>query len=121
MKTEERILNAAFEQFVSSGFHGTKIREIVSKTGANVASVHYYFRSKEKLYKAVVYEIAKLIDNKISLERQDILLFIIGEMHTHKNLFFEALSEYSKTDWNSKIVELVKNSIRIINTDGAEK
>lgn len=121
MKNEDKILNAAIEQFLSSGFHGTKIRKIVSKAGGNIASVHYYFRSKEKLYKAVVFEIAKLIDNKNSLERQDILLFIIGEMHTNKNLFFEALSEYSESDWSSKIIELVKNSISIINPDENEK
>jgi AcrR family transcriptional regulator len=52
--TKERLLNAAGEFFAEKGFHATTIREICDRAGANLASVNYYFGSKEKLYDAVV-------------------------------------------------------------------
>jgi AcrR family transcriptional regulator len=52
--TRERLLNAAGEVFAEKGFHAASVREICERAGANLASVNYYFRSKEKLYEAVV-------------------------------------------------------------------
>jgi len=52
--TKERLLNAAGEVFAEKGFHAASVRKICERAGANLASVNYYFRSKEKLYEAVV-------------------------------------------------------------------
>jgi len=54
--TKERLLNAAGELFAEKGFHTTSVREICERARANLASVNYHFRSKEKLYEAVVLE-----------------------------------------------------------------
>ncbi len=51
--TRERILRAAEEVFAQSGFHNATVREICGNADVNVASVNYYFGSKEKLYEAV--------------------------------------------------------------------
>ena len=48
--TRARILRAATELFATRGFRPTSIRAICGKAGVNVASVNYYFRSKEGLY-----------------------------------------------------------------------
>ena len=52
-KTRERILAIACEVFAKRGFRNTTVREICQQAGVNVASVNYYFSSKEKLYEEV--------------------------------------------------------------------
>lgn len=48
--SRDRLLLAAVEIFAAKGFQNATVREICGKVDANVASVNYYFRSKEKLY-----------------------------------------------------------------------
>lgn len=50
----DRLLQAAADTFVENGFKATSIRKICERANANVAMVHYYFRSKEELYLAVL-------------------------------------------------------------------
>jgi AcrR family transcriptional regulator len=50
---KDRLLDAAEELFCERGFKGTSIRDIASSAGCNIASVNYYFGSKEKLYEEV--------------------------------------------------------------------
>lgn len=50
----ERLLQIAAETFVENGFKATSIRKICERANVNVAMVHYYFRSKEDLYLAVL-------------------------------------------------------------------
>ncbi|MBN2106007.1 MAG: CerR family C-terminal domain-containing protein [Deltaproteobacteria bacterium] len=51
---QKRILQAAMEVFSDSGFYKATVRDICLKASVNVAAIHYYFGSKEKLYEAVV-------------------------------------------------------------------
>lgn len=48
--TREKLLTAAGEVFVEKGFHHATVAEICNRAGANIASVNYYFGSKEALY-----------------------------------------------------------------------
>jgi AcrR family transcriptional regulator len=50
---KDRLLDAAEGLFCEQGFKGTGIRDIASSAGCNIASVNYYFGSKEKLYEEV--------------------------------------------------------------------
>ncbi len=50
---EEHILNIAMQVFVEKGWHGTKMQEIADRAGVNKAMLHYYFRSKERLYSTI--------------------------------------------------------------------
>lgn len=52
--TEEAILNAAYQVIVRKGKAGTRMQEIADKAGVNKALLHYYFRSKDKIYLAVL-------------------------------------------------------------------
>jgi AcrR family transcriptional regulator len=54
VSTEERLLRAAEELFAAHGVEGVSLRTIMNAAGANVASVHYHFGSKEALLEAVV-------------------------------------------------------------------
>lgn len=46
----DRLLHVAIEVFAECGFREATVREICSRANVNVASVNYYFRSKEALY-----------------------------------------------------------------------
>ena len=49
----ERLLQAAFEVFAEQGFKKTTVRDICWQADVNVASVNYYFGSKQELYAEV--------------------------------------------------------------------
>ncbi|MEJ2628244.1 MAG: TetR/AcrR family transcriptional regulator [bacterium] len=51
--TEEKILQAAEEVFVEKGMSGARMQEIADTAGINKALLHYYYRSKQKLFRAV--------------------------------------------------------------------
>ena len=50
---KNRLLDSAEGLFCERGFKGTSIRDIAASAGCNIASVNYYFGSKEKLYEEV--------------------------------------------------------------------
>lgn len=64
--TEERILEAAKDVFVSKGMEGARMQEIADKAGINKALLHYYFRTKERLFEAILSEIIKVAFPKLS-------------------------------------------------------
>ena len=56
--TKTRILNAADEIFVRRGIDGARMQEIADHAGVNKALLHYHFRSKADLARAVWLRIA---------------------------------------------------------------
>lgn len=62
--TRERILDAAERLFAENGYLATSLRRIMNEAGVNVASVHYYFRSKESLLEAVLLRRAEGINEE---------------------------------------------------------
>jgi AcrR family transcriptional regulator len=52
-ETRQRLLEAATEIFAELGYHKASIRAIALKAGTNLASIHYHFRDKAGLYRAV--------------------------------------------------------------------
>jgi len=63
--TEQKILNAANEVFQEKGFYGARMQEIANKAGINKALLHYYYRSKEKLFETVFSAAVSLMAPKI--------------------------------------------------------
>lgn len=51
--TETQILEAAKTVFQRKGMTGARMQEIADEAGINKALLHYYYRSKELLFKAV--------------------------------------------------------------------
>jgi len=64
--TEDKILEAAKNVFVTKGMEGARMQEIADEAGINKALLHYYFRSKEKLFEAIFSEIIKFAFPKIT-------------------------------------------------------
>ncbi|OOQ56740.1 TetR/AcrR family transcriptional regulator [Mucilaginibacter pedocola] len=54
--TEEKIKAAARKIFTQKGFLSTTVRDIAAEADINLASVNYYFRSKEKLFESIMDE-----------------------------------------------------------------
>lgn len=111
--TEQRIFDAAHEVFVQKGLDGTKMQEIADRAGINKALLHYYYRSKEKLYEMVAKgvisraipvirqtlesdlplkeKIEAFIDFYINLISKNtfVPMFILGEVNKHPQYFVE--------------------------------
>lgn len=53
LTTEEKILKAAEAIFLRDGYDGSRMQDIADEAGINKALLHYYFRSKDKLFEHV--------------------------------------------------------------------
>ncbi|MCB0654479.1 MAG: TetR/AcrR family transcriptional regulator [Saprospiraceae bacterium] len=51
--TETRILRAARQVFFKQGMAGARMQDIADQAGVNKALLHYYFRSKDKLFQTI--------------------------------------------------------------------
>ena len=135
--TEEKIYEAARRIFLLKGMEGARMQEIADEAGMNKALLHYYFRSKENLFKAVFKDIftkffskvkdtifsdisAKeklivFIDNYINLIQANpyVPQFIINEINRDpkvlKTLMFESGIE------PQKILEMFYNEVQASN------
>ena len=56
--TEEKILSAARKVFLNKGMDGARMQDIADEAGINKAMLHYYFRSKEKLFETIFNQVA---------------------------------------------------------------
>jgi AcrR family transcriptional regulator len=54
--TEEKILDAARKVFVQKGLDGARMQDIADEAGINKALLHYYFRTKDKLFEMIFME-----------------------------------------------------------------
>ena len=48
------LVEAAFNAIASRGFEGLRTRDVAAEAGVNVATLHYYFPTKESLIRAVL-------------------------------------------------------------------
>ncbi|MGE4586371.1 MAG: TetR/AcrR family transcriptional regulator [Mangrovibacterium sp.] len=116
--TEEKIVEAAKKVFVRKGMDGARMQEIADEAGINKALLHYYFRSKEKLFDAIFERIIRLafpkigrilysdLHFKLKLEQiidtyLDLLIkhpylpaFIIKELNRDASLFFRLIQKF---------------------------
>ena len=69
--TEERILEAAVQEFMTKGYAGARTTAIAEAAGVTHAMLHYYFRTKDKL-------LDRIIESKIGTLRV-IMLASLGD------------------------------------------
>jgi AcrR family transcriptional regulator len=50
----EELIQAAFNQIAEHGFEGLRTRDVASEVGVNIATLHYYFPTKEALIGGVL-------------------------------------------------------------------
>lgn len=107
--TELKIFEAAREVFQAKGLEGARMQEIADKAEINKSMLHYYYRSKSKLFEKVyqlsiikvIPKIAQLLNEDLPLEQKlisfvdkymeiiranpDIPLFVLHEMNKDPN------------------------------------
>lgn len=66
ISTEEKILAAAKQVFMEGGLDGARMQDIADKAGINKALLHYYFRSKDKLFERIFMEEAQKFMPKVT-------------------------------------------------------
>jgi TetR/AcrR family transcriptional regulator len=66
-ENETRVLDAAAQVFAKSGFDGATINQIATRADMPAATVHYYFATKEILYRRVLYDIQDLWAEPLAL------------------------------------------------------
>ncbi|MFT6557636.1 TetR/AcrR family transcriptional regulator [Sneathiella sp.] len=60
LENRKRIMDAAEKVFAENGFRGSTTASIAQQAGLPKANIHYYFGTKEELYRTVVDEIVEL-------------------------------------------------------------
>ena len=115
--TENKILEAAKKVFIQKGWAGTRMHEIADKARINKALLHYYFRTKEKLFNTVfkyaffkfvpkieellnseksLYEKIELIADQyitVLMKHQFIPLFVMHEIHRNPEKLYGLLKQ----------------------------
>lgn len=111
IQSEKKILEAAKKVFQEQGFSGARMQEIADRADINKSMLHYYFRSKDKLFQkvfqasmrqffpkvfkilnsdlALVPKIERLVEAYYTMFQQHPHLprFIIHEMNQHPDRF----------------------------------
>jgi len=75
---EEKIFESATEVFIEKGMDGARMQDIADHAGINKALLHYYFRTKDRLFNAVFESLAgqmfkkfaPVFDENLSLEEK---------------------------------------------------
>ena len=97
-KTEDNILWAAEQEFLSKGYARTTTADIAKLAGVNHALLHYYYRSKENLFikvfekniQTIIPLFCSLTDNSLPLkdyivQNPQLPYFIINEILSNAN------------------------------------
>lgn len=93
--TEEKILNAARNVFKKKGMTGARMQEIADEAGINKALLHYYFRSKEKLFEKVLHEtLEEALSSLAKILNADIPLFEKIEQYVAEYISIISKNEY---------------------------
>lgn len=115
LTTEELILKAAAKIFTEKGYAAARMDDIANEAGINRALLHYYYRSKEKMF-AIIFEkqfekffsgvastlssqktifekIALLVEHELNMLSQhpDLPLFVLGELTRNPDLIINKL------------------------------
>ncbi|WEK35252.1 MAG: TetR/AcrR family transcriptional regulator [Candidatus Pseudobacter hemicellulosilyticus] len=90
--TEQKILEAARLVFLEQGMAGARMQDIADRAGINKALLHYYFRSKEKLFEVIFLEAATRFMPRVSiLFEADMPVF--DKLHAFTDAYISMLME----------------------------
>ncbi|WP_372640353.1 TetR/AcrR family transcriptional regulator [Ancylomarina sp.] len=93
IETQENILAAARTIFAKKGLAGARMQEIADAAGINKALLHYYYRSKEKLFEQVFEEaFKKLVGPLAAFLADDSELFL--KIRNICTLYHKVMAEY---------------------------
>jgi TetR/AcrR family transcriptional regulator len=116
-QTEEKIFDAATDVFIEKGMDGARMQDIANHAGINKALLHYYYRTKDRLFNAVFEKIAGNMFAKfapvfdINLSLEDKIRFFFREhiafMQKNPRLPAFLLNEFHRNP--ERIRKLIQN------------
>ncbi len=136
--TEEKILHAAEEVFQQKGFDGARMQEIADHASINKGLLHYYFKTKHKLFEAIfkksfnqiMFNIEGVVASEASLfdklelfvdEYISLLLknpslprFVFNEINTNADAFIEVY-------FKDKLIQNISALVRTVQKEVEEK
>jgi AcrR family transcriptional regulator len=102
-KTRQQLIEAAGQVFAEHGYRAATVREICLRAGANVASIHYHFGDKEKLYIEVLRDAQRrYAETAPGLMREDSETSPEDRLRTFVRSFITQLLD--RTAWDSKLI-----------------
>jgi AcrR family transcriptional regulator len=119
---EQLILQAARTIFIEKGMEGARMQEIADEAGINKALLHYYFRSKDKMFKAVFLEAFQKflphLENLIKSELpflQKLEIFINNYINIIiENPFIPGFVLHELTQNPQRLAELMRNQTTLL-------
>jgi AcrR family transcriptional regulator len=134
---EKRILDAARKVFIQKGYAGARMQEIADEAEINKALLHYYFRSKDKLFEVIFKEsFGKLIPRlaftfrekvplalkierfvtayiSVVLDHPYLPVFVLSEIHRNPDQFFQ---QFVQPEMREGIQEIITQIQIAVNT-----
>jgi AcrR family transcriptional regulator len=125
------LIQAAYQQLAEQGFEGLRTRDVADAVGVNVATLHYYFPTKEALIRGVVGQALARFQSTLpasgsaaeqlrghfsglrKLSRSDPELFaVMGELALRAGRDRGIAAIVRKTDdiWHSTLSEMLRNA-----------
>lgn len=116
--TEKQILDAARKIFLEKGMAAARMQEIADEAGINKALLHYYYRSKERLFDRIFREVIEKISSGLQsifeqemsipqrinaivdvyidvlLENRYLPLFVLNELNQNPERFSELVKQH---------------------------
>lgn len=135
MNTEQKILEAAREEFQQKGMTGARMQQIADRAGMNKALLHYYYRTKEKLFekvfeiafsifiprvkemmgsdKPILDKIAFFVDNYLELLQKHPYIpgFVINELNRNPDILVKLIEKNIQIKQNN-LIGLLDNQIQ---------
>jgi len=112
METSKRIYLAARREFLKYGYHASSLNRIALDAAVLKPAIHYYYRSKSKLYEAFVNELAtEFFDKNEDMQsfyyqrKSDYIWFLLTEMHNNRPMLLEILNKIDRKDWKTILIE----------------
>ena len=91
--TEKAILTAAQQHFVQKGYAATRMEDIAAAADINKAMLHYYFRTKEKLFEEIVNQTLNTLIPRIA-QAMDSEGTVLEKLEVVVNTYVTTLLEY---------------------------
>ena len=119
---ESRIIEAAKQEFIKKGFEQTSMSDIAAVVGINRPTLHYYFRTKDKMFhidtifstqQSFSEKLEDVIDVYVSIFSTNPLLpkFIIGEIQRDANHLIETFYSLNLDQYLKHIGEFLEKEM----------
>ncbi len=92
ISTEELILAAAEQEFLTKGYAGARTTSIAKEAGVTHAMLHYYFRTKESLFERIIKEKIGVMSRSILAMLGDPALPIVERIRSGITAHFDFIA-----------------------------